>query len=64
VAFYLKRIGGKAVFIAAIITEVLVIGIYIADVISFLWLNVIGCLLVLLIAGIIQVFIKKKQEVI
>lgn len=54
VAFYLKKIQGKAVFYAALITEGLVIAIYIADVISFLWLNVIGCLLVLLIAAIIQ----------
>jgi len=59
VAFYMKRIGGKAVFYAAIITECLVIGIYIADVISFLWLNVIGCLLVLIIARVIQIFVKK-----
>jgi hypothetical protein len=61
VAFYLKRIGGKAVFWGAIITEILVIGIYAIDVISFLWLNVIGCLLVLLIAGIIQVFLQPEK---
>lgn len=62
VAFYLKRIGGKAVFLGAIITEILVIGIYAIDVISFLWLNVIGCLLVLLIAGIIQLFLKPIEQ--
>ncbi|TSJ42041.1 sodium:solute symporter [Fluviicola chungangensis] len=62
VAFYLKRIGGKAVFLGAIITEILVIGIYAIDVISFLWLNVIGCLLVLLIAGIIQLFLKPIER--
>lgn len=61
VAFYMKKIGGKAVFYAAIITEVLVIAIYIADIISFLWLNVIGCLLVLIIARIIQLFIREKK---
>ena len=62
VAFYMKRIGGQAVFYAAIVTEILVIGIYISDVISFLWLNVIGCLLVLIIARIIQWFVPKKTE--
>ncbi|MNE44100.1 hypothetical protein D3C80_1383110 [compost metagenome] len=61
VAFYLKRIGGKAVFWGAIITELIVIGIYVADIISFLWLNVIGCLLVLIIAAIIQLFVKKQM---
>lgn len=62
VAFYMKRIGGKAVFYGAIITEVLVITIYIFDVISFLWLNVIGCLLVLIIAKIIQLFVAKEEQ--
>jgi SSS family transporter len=54
VAFYLKSIGGRAVFIAAIISEVLVIWVYLADIISFLWLNVIGCLLVMGIGTILQ----------
>jgi len=62
VAFYMKRIGGKAVFYGAIATEIIVIGIYIADIISFLWLNVIGCLLVLIIARIIQLFVRKNTE--
>lgn len=62
VAFYLKRIGGKAVFYGALATEAIVIAIYVADIISFLWLNVIGCLLVLLIAGTIQLFVKKRKE--
>jgi SSS family transporter len=61
VAFYMKKIGGKAVFYAAISTELCVIAIYIPDIISFLWLNVIGCLLVMLFAWLIQnIFIKEK----
>ncbi len=66
VAFYLKRIKGGPVFWAAVVTECCVIGIYIADVISFLWLNVIGCLMVMLLASIIsliQAQIKKIQKV-
>jgi len=60
VAFYMKKIRGSAVFYAAIITEFFVIGIYVMDVISFLWLNVIGCLLVMLFAWVTQkVFIKE-----
>ncbi|MBN8671554.1 MAG: sodium:solute symporter [Chitinophagales bacterium] len=46
VAFYVKKVRGNAVFIAALITELIVIAIYIADIISFLWLNVVGALLV------------------
>lgn len=60
VAFYMKKITGSSVFYAAIVTEVCVISIYIADVISFLWLNVIGCLLVMGFAWFIHcVFVKK-----
>lgn len=50
VAFYMKKIGSRSVFWSALISEALVIGIYRADIISFLWLNVIGCLLVMLLA--------------
>ncbi|MCB9045702.1 MAG: sodium:solute symporter [Chitinophagales bacterium] len=53
VAFYMKRIGGKAVFYAAIIAEVLVVIIYAMNWVSFLWLNVIGAALVMLIALLI-----------
>ncbi|MCB9251190.1 MAG: sodium:solute symporter [Flavobacteriales bacterium] len=54
VAFYMKKIQGKAVFRAAILSEVLIILIYVIDVISFLWLNVIGCLLVMGLSFAIQ----------
>lgn len=50
VAFYLKNVGSKAVFYAALLAEAGVISVYIADIVSFLWLNVIGCLLVVVIA--------------
>lgn len=49
VAFYMKRVGGKRVFYAAIVTEALVIATYTSDIVSFLWLNVIGALLVMLL---------------
>ncbi len=62
VAFYMKRVRGKATFWAAIITEIFVIGIYVADVISFLWLNVIGCLLVMSIAFLIEKTTLEKSR--
>jgi Na+/proline symporter len=65
VAFWIKRVGANAVFAAAIVSELLIIGIYRADVISFLWLNVIGALLVIILASILQVLMpaNKKTEV-
>ncbi len=60
VAFWIKWIGANAVFISAVISELAIIAIYKADVISFLWLNVIGALLVIGIALLIQPFVPKK----
>ncbi len=60
VAFWLKFVKGSAVFYAAVISELLVILIYKLDVISFLWLNVIGAVLVFVLSSLIQPLIKEK----
>lgn len=60
VAFYLKSISGNAVFLASVIAELSVIVIYKADIVSFLWLNMIGALLVILISSCLQLLSKKK----
>jgi solute:Na+ symporter, SSS family len=60
VAFYLKRVGGNAVFTAAVISEVIVIAVYYMDVISFLWLNVIGAVAVIVLSLVIQPFTERK----
>ncbi len=60
VAFWLKFVKGNAVFYAAIISELLVIIIYRMDIISFLWLNVIGALLVIFFSMLLQPLVKEK----
>lgn len=62
VAFYMNRIGGKAVFYAAILTEVIIFTIWKMDVIAFLWLNVIGCISVMIIAYLLEILIRKKSQ--
>ncbi|WP_018619873.1 sodium:solute symporter [Spirosoma luteum] len=54
VAFYVKSIGGQATFWAAIISEVLVVISWMLNLTAFLWLNAIGCLLVVSIAWMLQ----------
>jgi len=60
-AFFFKRVQGNAVFVAAIITEIIILLIYyfgiyqpeeqgLAPVLSYLWLNFVGCILVIFIA--------------
>lgn len=60
VAFYLKKIRGTAVFIAAIISEITIIALGLLNVVAYLWLNLIGCALVILIAVIINLAIETK----
>lgn len=62
VAFWIKQIKGHAVFYASLISELLVILIYKADIISFLWLNVIGALLVIIIGAVFQMFFSVSDQ--
>lgn len=58
-AFFLKNIRGNAVFIAAILAEAIVIAIFLMDryeviELAYLWLNLIGCLLVVMFAWVLE----------
>ena len=55
-AFFFKFVKGNAVFVAAIVTQVIVIIGWSLDWMSYLWLNAFGCLLVIVLAMITQVF--------
>ncbi|WP_206119460.1 hypothetical protein, partial [Pandoraea nosoerga] len=55
VAFYIKKIGANAVFWAALLGELAVITLFILDKreiigLGFLWLNVAGALIVVLLS--------------
>lgn len=63
VAFYVKKTGAKAVFTAAVLAEIIVCFLGFNDVVAYLWLNVIGCLLVVILSLIIQQLIKKPALV-
>lgn len=64
VAFSFKKIGGRAVFYAGIITEIIIVTTFALNAygyiqLEYLWLNLIGSVLVVLIAWIIQQFIEE-----
>lgn len=60
-AFYAKKIKGDAVFYGAIVSQILIIAIWYLDLVAFLWLNPIGCGLVLGLSWIFQnVFFSKR----
>lgn len=54
VAFTMKKVKGNATFWGAVLAEILVVVIYLVNIVSFLWLNVIGCLLVMVLAWVYQ----------
>jgi Na+/proline symporter len=60
VAFWMKQVKGTAVFFAALITEVFVIAAWYFNVMAFLWLNVLGCLLLMILAAGIQFLLSKN----
>ncbi|MFD1257901.1 sodium:solute symporter [Mucilaginibacter terrae] len=62
VAFYLKHITGNAVFIAALFTEAIVVYCGWKEVMAYLWLNALGCILLVLIALLITPFVKQKNQ--
>ncbi|WP_417871506.1 sodium:solute symporter [Winogradskyella sp.] len=58
-AFFFKHIKGNAVFIGALITQFVVIIGWAFDWMPYLWLNLFGCVVVIIIANLLQVFNKK-----
>lgn len=60
-AFYLPKTTGTQVFTAALIAETFVIYAWKMEWMAFLWLNVLGCLLVMAIALVLSLISNPKQ---
>ncbi len=54
IAIFFKKIGGTAVFIAAIVGQIMVFYCFFFTSISYLWYNVLGCLLVVFVSYLVQ----------
>lgn len=61
VAFFIKPVRGTAIFYAAILSELCILMIFYQNLVSYLWLNVIGALLTVITAMIFQVLIGKHN---
>jgi Na+/proline symporter len=55
-AFFFRYVRGNAVFIAAVITQIIVVIGWSLDWMSYLWLNAFGCALVILLAFLLEGF--------
>jgi SSS family solute:Na+ symporter len=62
IAFYFKKIGGHATFVAAIIAELSVLACYFFTEIPYLWFNVIGCVLLIALANLTNPLFAAKNQ--
>lgn len=59
IAFYFKKISGTATFYSALVAEAVVICCFFFTPIPYLWFNVIGCVLLIIIAHLFNPVLKK-----
>ncbi|MFD2874383.1 sodium:solute symporter [Mucilaginibacter ximonensis] len=62
VAFYVKKVSGTAVFIAAVVSEIIICIMGYFGWVAYLWLNPIGCLLVILLGLLVNPLIREKVK--
>ena len=60
IAFFLKNIKSNAVFIAAVITQIIILIAWWETWMPYLWLNVFGCVLVIALSSILQLLMKNR----
>ncbi|MBT8318138.1 MAG: sodium:solute symporter, partial [Lutibacter sp.] len=65
-AFFIKYVKSNAVFLAALINQVIVISLYLLDKydlinLPYLWLNFVGCMVVIVLAIFIQSLTKNNK---
>ena len=61
IAFFIKYIKSNAVFLGALITQLIIIYVWYNDFIPYLWLNVLGTLTVIVISYALQLFNNMKK---
>ena len=62
VAFYFKKLKGTAVFIGAVMAEIFVVVAWRLNLFAFLWLNLIGCILVVVFAWLVQILLTQPVK--
>ena len=62
VAFFLRFVRGTAVFVAAIFSQVLVLILFYSTSIGYLWYNVIGCAVVMLLSLLLEKTLFRERS--
>ena len=63
IAIFIKKIKGKAAFWAAIVSELFIIVLFTLEIVSFLWLNVIGAIFTVFLGFLFQFIFKENQKI-
>jgi Na+/proline symporter len=61
VALFLRRITATPVLVAAIVAEAAVIALFLFTDLGFLWFNVIGCAIVVVVSLLVQLFVRSPS---
>src|SRR6201999_998856 len=61
VAFFIRRVGGTAVFWSALVSQALVFFLFFNLTIAFLWYPLIGCSVCVFLSIILQTFLKSVE---
>ena len=62
-AFFINYVKSTSVFIAALITQIFIIYFWYIDLMHYLWLNLVGCVLVIVTALLIQFSSNNKIKI-
>jgi len=62
-AFFINYVKSTSVFIAALITQIFIIYFWYIDLMPYLWLNLVGCVLVIVTALLIQFSSNNKIKI-
>jgi Na+(H+)/acetate symporter ActP len=61
-AFYFPKVGGTATFAGALVGETAVVLCFAFSSLSYLWFNVVGCVVVIGVAQLVQPFVSGRHE--
>jgi Na+/proline symporter len=61
-AFLLRGVGARAVFVAALVAQALVLALWAWSELAFLWYNLVGCVVVMVLAPLIERILPTRRE--
>lgn len=61
-AFFLKKVGSRAVLIGIVVGQLTVFVLFYYEAVGYLWFNVIGCAIVMIVSYITALFSSKPEQ--